>query len=219
MSIIIPAKLIRAALIFTAKQDVRYYLNGLRLEVTGEREFYLAATDGHRMFAVRHEQEQPIAEELRRTFILERGGLAAVGQRALSLIIERMESESEVVARVTATPARSRYLQPETTSKRIFCGVVDGKYPNWRKVLAEAISASDAHAEFNAEYLADVDKAQRILSGYKHALTTVMRKGRDNAGVISFGPGLQAVAVVMPLRWDSHPKLPQWASDLTEPKA
>lgn len=45
-SITIELAQLRAAMLFAAKRDVRYYLNGVFLEI-GVGEFRLASTDGH----------------------------------------------------------------------------------------------------------------------------------------------------------------------------
>lgn len=69
----IPARYIRAALIFAGKCDVRFYINGLRIEPspTGD-EVRLIATNGHAMFVARLEPEGIIPKALRAPMTLAR---------------------------------------------------------------------------------------------------------------------------------------------------
>ena len=60
VNITVSTKLLRAALMVAAKDDSRYYLNGVRIHQTAEGQTRIAATDGTRLLVVNLPEESPI---------------------------------------------------------------------------------------------------------------------------------------------------------------
>lgn len=103
-----------------AQQDVRYYLNGLLLELSGKR-MRGVATDGHRMAV----SEATLAEDIKsdRQAIIPRKGV----QEMLRLLDQEDE---DVELQLGANHLRLRSGSFIFTSK-----LIDGRYPDYNKVI------------------------------------------------------------------------------------
>jgi DNA polymerase III subunit beta len=103
-----------------AQQDVRYYLNGLYLEVS-EKQLRVVATDGHRM---------AITDE-----IIERGPSkpvhCIVPRKAIQEILRLLPSSNDLVA----TKIDVNHLQVEVSGLVMTSKLIDGKFPDYTKVI------------------------------------------------------------------------------------
>lgn len=102
-----------------AQQDIRYYLNGLLLVVTGN-EMRMVATDGHRL-AYASEQ---LAESLMRTEV--------ILPRKTILELSRLLADNDDTLEIRLTPnlAIFRFSDIELVSK-----LIDGKFPDYERVI------------------------------------------------------------------------------------
>lgn len=103
-----------------AQQDVRYYLNGMLLEV---RDHYLrsVATDGHRLAMCTVEAD--ISQQERHQVIVPRKGI---------LELARLLTDAEEIVNITLGSNHIR----ATTGDFIFTSkLVDGKFPDYERVL------------------------------------------------------------------------------------
>lgn len=105
-----------------AQQDVRYYLNGLLLEV-GENSVRAVATDGHRLALC----DQPAQTDLpmQHQIILPRKGVQEL-QRLLS------DDEAEISINIT-----SNHIQVALSSIRFTSKLIDGKFPDYRRAVPQ----------------------------------------------------------------------------------
>jgi DNA polymerase-3 subunit beta len=103
-----------------AQQDVRYYLNGLMLEVSAN---YLraVATDGHRLAYCEKETNADIADI--RQVILPRKGV---------LELVRLLGDTESTVKVTLG---SNHLQVEFDGLRLTSKLIDGRFPDYNRVM------------------------------------------------------------------------------------
>ena len=110
-----------------AQQDVRYYLNGLLLEVNG-KELRAVATDGHRLALA----EIPIetSASTPQQVIMPRKGI----QELLRLL-----EDAETPARIQIGLNHVRIALPET---RFTSKLIDGKFPDYQKVIPKTNSKS-----------------------------------------------------------------------------
>ncbi|MCW8875654.1 MAG: DNA polymerase III subunit beta [Kangiellaceae bacterium] len=104
-----------------AHQDVRYYLNGMLLEVNNSN-IVSVATDGHRLALSKTQLDQPVSEELVQAIIPRKG------------IIE--------AGKLLSTSDGSCKLELSTNHIRISLGefvftskLIDGRFPDYDKVL------------------------------------------------------------------------------------
>lgn len=103
-----------------AQQDVRYYLNGLMLEVSAT---YLraVATDGHRLAYCEKETSADIADI--KQVILPRKGVSE---------LVRLLSDSDDSVRVILG---SNHLQVEFDGLRLTSKLIDGRFPDYNRVM------------------------------------------------------------------------------------
>lgn len=110
-----------------AQQDVRYYLNGLLLEVNG-KELRAVATDGHRLALSEIAIETTTASP--QQVIMPRKGI----QELLRLL-----EDAESPAQVLIGSNHVRIVLPET---RFTSKLIDGKFPDYQKVIPKTNSKS-----------------------------------------------------------------------------
>jgi DNA polymerase III subunit beta len=110
-----------------AQQDVRYYLNGLYLEVNGRR-LRSVATDGHRMALTDTECLSPVEKPI--DVIVPRKGIQEIG-RLLS------HSDEPVKVEVGTNHIRLSFADLVFTSK-----LIDGRFPDYTKVIPASQSKS-----------------------------------------------------------------------------
>lgn len=103
-----------------AQQDVRYYLNGLLLEVAPEY-VRVVATDGHRLAL--HTEKMSVGVSSKHQVIVPRKGVLELS-RLLA------EGEDEVALVIGSNHIRVKTLNYTFTSK-----LVDGKFPDYDRVL------------------------------------------------------------------------------------
>jgi DNA polymerase-3 subunit beta len=209
MKISLNPDVVKALLTVAGKHDIRYYLNGVCVDATGETTV-LVSTDGHRLLAVpvcADDIEEPISGE----FIIPRDVLEMVkpikaGKHYLRMTLEIVQPEPTPDPErpgVTIVHKPTFTLTGATTASGT---VVDGRYPDWKRVMPS--TANNEPAQFNPDYVADFGKACKLLGG-KHF--TIHHNGNGGSLVSNLGHG--ALGVVMPTRHDetSHPGLPTWA--------
>lgn len=194
MKITIDHSALRALLICAAKQDLRYYLKGVCVDARANGDVVLVATDGHRMLAY------PVAADAIEAlapgeYIIPREALEAVkpckaGRTTLPITIEidvarRLENKI-TGATSTVTP------------------LIDGKYPDWRRVIPKSVS--NEPAQFQADYIGDFGRVAELL-GTKYP--QIHHNGSSGAIVGNLGA---ALGVIMPMRLDEpFNGLPAWA--------
>lgn len=103
-----------------AQQDVRYYLNGLMLEVSSNN-LRAVATDGHRLAYCEKETSADISDI--KQVILPRKGV---------LELVRLLSDSDETAKITLG---SNHLQVEFSELRLTSKLIDGRFPDYNRVM------------------------------------------------------------------------------------
>jgi DNA polymerase-3 subunit beta len=193
---------IRAALIFASKEDVRYYLNGVCIEVAPDGA-YIVATDGHRMFAVREPCEGLVPRLGNKCYIVPRA--------ALESILKTSKGDSMLVR--PSDDGKTAVLEFGGVSAT--CTLIDGRFPDWRRVIP-AKDQSGMAGQFNGDYMADCVKVGKLLDTRSKALggfgtPYIEHNGPEKACRVTW-PGAQceALGVVMPLRAEA-PATPAWA--------
>lgn len=104
-----------------AQQDIRYYLNGLLLVVTGN-EIRVVTTDGHRL-AYASEQ---VAESLPRTEV--------ILPRKTIIELSRLLADNDDALDISLSPSQAvfRFGEIELVSK-----LIDGKFPDYERVIPQ----------------------------------------------------------------------------------
>jgi len=148
-----------------AQQDIRYYLNGLLFEVSGDR-LNIVGTDGHRLsftstkLAESHDKQEVI---LPRKTVIE-------------LIKLLDDTEEEVTVEIGANQANFSFSNIRLISK-----VIDGKFPDYTRVIPVGYGNA-----FSAERYTILQAMQRasILSNEKYRGIRMVL-GKDSVRLIS----------------------------------
>ncbi len=105
-----------------AKQDVRYYLNGVLLE-TQQGSLRAVATDGHRLALCNVSATIPAAEQ--KQLIIPRKGV-----QELVRLVEEKETDMEVIM-------SKSHIQIVLDELIFTSKLIDGKYPDYNRVIPE----------------------------------------------------------------------------------
>ena len=197
-------KWLKAAATIAAKRDIRYYLNGVLVEVF-EKEARLVATDGHRMMILRKLVEGCTpARIIIPTAIIDL--LKPSNKLGLSKVDAVLHYEPNSIN------ARLQYFDIGIQFKAI-----DGKYPDYTQTMNKASMPSGAIGTFNAMYIADFHRAVKLAFGTDRLYSPhIWHNGEGPAGVTYRGSE-EFFGVVMPMRADScNP--PKWTLPVQEEK-
>lgn len=114
--------LLEAASFAMANQDVRYYLNGLLLEVNPDG-VRTVATDGHRLALCFHTADMPGVEHSRQ-FIIPRKGVLELSRL--------LRGDCQVPVQLQSS---QNHLRVQLDNLRFTTKLVDGRYPDYRAAV------------------------------------------------------------------------------------
>lgn len=214
MKLSIQSDVIKALLLVAAKNDVRYYLNGICVDARANGDVVLVATDGHRLLAV------PVAvddiEDLAPgEYLIPRDVLAAVkpnkaGRTTFPLQLEITTPAPTPDPERPGVTVQARPTFTLTGATSATGATIDGRYPDWRRVIPA--STTGKPGQYNPAYIGDFGAVARLLTG-KDTYPIFHQSGASNALVSRLGAN--ALGVLMPMRVDddelAHPGLPAWA--------
>jgi hypothetical protein len=168
----IDIKTLKALMLFAGKGDVRFYLNSLHIEqsATGT---VAVATNGHAIAIARIDSEayEPASCTINRQYI------------------------DTIKTKYAVTFAQNDATVSITTENgTITMPLVDGRFPDWRRVVSAKQTGEQTY--FHPDNVALVDKAGQIIS--KRLYGYVIQQNGDNVGYCSLGDHVHAY--VMPLR-------------------
>lgn len=177
MKLKISKLLLEGALMFQAKQDVRYYLNGICFMPDGR----VAATDGYRaMISSKHENKLKD-----------------------NVIVSVCKSPTKRYAYAlldTKTGIVTYHDEHEIMVGAGICSEIYGRFPDIDRVIPKQTAATEQIC-FNAKYLADVEKLAKL---FNHKCEAVLFElnGNTSAAVanINAPTGETAKVIVMPMR-------------------
>jgi hypothetical protein len=177
---------IKAAMecVVTEKNDPRFYLRGVLLEITACGDVHLVSTDGERLFFGRIPAAKVQWADARpsgtREFILPYDALKqALKVKRFSMFIEHMGGASFKINGVD-------------------CQAIDGHFPAWRNVVNPAFSNIQADLPpMDWARVATVESALRTWSGNKTATVRLHGRG-ESLGVMATSDDANAFALVMP---------------------
>ena len=135
-----------------ARQDVRYYLNGLLLEVAPQA-IKAVATDGHRLAVAQHEAATGVEEA--KSIIVPR---KAVAELARLLSTEDVELQVRV---------GTNAVQLVIDDVRFTTKLIDGRFPDYGRVIPDA-EVCDKRLSMDRESLRQCLVRTSVLSSDKH---------------------------------------------------
>lgn len=164
-SLNLPQKVLKNLILQThfcmAQQDVRYFLNGLLFELNGSV-LRVVATDGHRMAVSETSLEKP--QPSGKQVIVPRKGVHEIAR-----LLEDSDEDTEVLI-------SNNHLRIRTSGFVLTTKLIDGKYPDYAKVVPPAQSRT---LRVDRETLREALGRAAILSNekYRGVRLTLVSKG------------------------------------------
>lgn len=185
------AKYLPALMKFMAKSDIRYYLMGIYIEPHADGGAVLVATDGHRMLCVRDKEA-----EIKDAFLFKiNGGVQAFCRKADAFVTINPETQRLTIE----VPSEELFIQPGK------CGI-EGKFPDWRKVVPSFSALKPAVADFvKAKYIAECVMVHP-LSATRHDAASVKlwQEKPESSIVIQYSDVPEFMGILMPVRMHSN---------------
>lgn len=186
---------LRAMLLCAGKRDVRYYLNGIYLTIVNNRPEFVA-TDSYRMLVFR-DREQYVEGEL--SVIMPRDTLEQVIKSIKKDRVVTIEIDGEIITII------------DHGGMRITCNAVDGRYPDYRRVVPIDPTRSGITATVNPFYLADFGTVARLFGNTKEGYEIVCSyNGPSGAVIINFPICENLFGIVIPVRSEVSAGVPEW---------
>lgn len=197
----IPITALRAAMLFAAKQDVRYYLNGLHIILDGTGSGQIQATDGHRAIVIRLLDVPAVSLSVIIPAALVETLLKAKGSKKATYVF------LDIPANERDNRGSSFTLREPLYSGAAVAGqTIDGVFPDMQRVVPK--KCSNEIAQYNWQYMADCQTAAEIL-GVKDG--AVVAYNGLSAALVSISE--DAFALVMPCRkGEASMTPPEWYS-------
>lgn len=184
-SIVVKTDHLRAALLFAASKDVRYYLNGVYLE-SSETETRLTATDGHCLGSLRSDAVNGMGGRSFLDLIIPSAPIVS----ALKLL---PKGETDVCVSLQD----GRWTLEAGGAKLPF-EPIDGRFPDYRRVLPNNIPDGKP-AQFDPALLLRFAKAAVILKG-KKGTALVHHHDAGSSALLTVSDFDDFAGVCMPIR-------------------
>lgn len=203
MKLNLQARLVAAIYAFKAKNDIRYYLNGIYVAPIEGGGAVIVATNGHAMGMWRD-----ITGQVERPAILRvskdlRNACKECETHRLSIADGRLV--------VVGADGADVYIQPNDVDSPGW--EVPGKFPDWLKVVPDKCQIGPMGA-FQPQYAKLVNKALLIGRGSDFASVT-LRQSEKNLSILVASPDSpDFAAVIMPVLDDGKGAYPAWLSDM-----
>jgi len=188
-SITIAQDSLKALALIAPKSDVRYYLNGVCIDTTTAGRVHLVSCDGHRLLIVGNAQIE---------------GDIVAGQFIVPIdVIKGAKPYAKggpivIEIRPSGTNAGAFDIRGSVTTSG---ALIDGRYPDWHRVLPERRSlggeTTGATGYYNLTYLGDFGRIAELL-GCKYPF--IVHNGESSALI---NLGADAFGVCMPIRADT----------------
>jgi len=177
------------------EDDIRYYLNGVLVEFDAEGIGYLVATNGHMLAVFRIEagvENPPFPKSL--SFIM---------PREMALLFDAsMFRAADISYDDEAKTIRAKLLDYTIEFKAI-----EGKYPDWRKVISKV--ASGVPAQYQPRYLNKFSKLSGLIGD--PGIILIGYNG-DKGGLIAFPDHPDFIGYIMPWAYPFVRVAPTWAT-------
>lgn len=147
MTIQLSKRALRAAIIFSADEDFRHYLNGVKVETT-KTHTKMIATDGHRIIAVRHKADNKRKMEM--TVPIGVCKEASKGKASEDILID-IKGKNTLI---------------QTQLGMLHFNPIEGKFIDWRNVMSGYKTPEireNKPLAINGKYLNDCSRAAKHL--------------------------------------------------------
>lgn len=184
----IPMQVLDAATFCAAKNDVRFYLNGVAIN-----KGHIVSTDGHRAFACKIDG-------------LDENISLIIPTEAIKAFIKKVPSKNRkghCVISIDPKARQGKISNIPLQAHELFIPI-DGKFPDWQRIFPKDVPSEyqGYYPTFNWAYMTDFQKIHKALGG--NGVQVGLRpKSVSEATLVDFDGTLfdhHAKAVIMPLR-------------------
>jgi len=179
---------LQALAILASKEDIRYYLNGVRVEFNYDVT-RLVSTDGHKLGLYNFKIEN------------EGVGVLTIPRSFIDKLPKVTNKTDEILA--ISHIAGPQWQATALGGNTYLFNEIEGNYPDYSRVIAP-IKTNGQPGQFNDEYLAQFKKCGLLLTWLKkqHFFPEIIHNGNSSA-IIQLPTLLdQFVGVIMPLKSD-----------------
>jgi DNA polymerase-3 subunit beta len=207
---------LKAAAIACSKEETRYYLRGVYVHTVGEATRYVA-TDGHRLIVLRDNGAGDTSLEA--DFVAAIPGVIVPIEIIKTLKIDKETDYADFLIddeNVIGGTFHVKQLRTSTGGN-----LVDATFPDYSRIVPRGPFKGTAPVgQFNAQYLADFEKAGAIIE--KSSKTAIIsHNGVHNPAYVDFVPpnaGIEGFGVIMPIRAESAATDVPWWFDGDHPR-
>ena len=204
MNITIKTDIFAAASLFRSTEDIRYYLNGLHLE-TGAFGARLVGCDGHQLAVAKFDGCYPNA-----SINIPSSLVAAVKTKAKGPQQVVLEFKDGAQSFKKSGADKGAFIARDITltfgDLTMTAKEVDGKYPEYRRVVPAEVDGTVA--QFDPKFVNRIDKACSIL-GCKFFAGIAQNGSSSGLSVIDDG----FLVVTMPLNIEPRLSSPAWVQE------
>lgn len=204
MKIKISRKVLLAMNTFTSRNESRYVINGVCLEVQKQNCFVIA-TDGRRIAAIKSGEvlEQP---EKKTSVVI----------RIEPAMLKAMPKDSKFGDDVVLTlqDKSVQFSSPGKSAVKFESELIEGSFPAWRQVIPKGKIALPINPSFNWRLLEGFVKASDIIrgSGSDHAI--IVRQQDELSPMLILIPSIpDFVGALMPMRVNGNEAAPSWTEE------
>lgn len=201
---------IKAALIICSKDENRYVLCGINVELAPNKAPLIVATDGRRLIAIdsRAEQDEPCDKKQS----------VIISSEALKKVLKLCTRFCDFVCfEANAEKKSLEALILGSDRLTIYGAVVDGNFPAWRQVIPKEGKRPVGEVGFNTLFLADFGKASVLLGNDSGALKLRMNDG--GALLVRSSTVGNFLGVLMPCVIEIEQWMPLWVGLDEKPKS
>jgi DNA polymerase-3 subunit beta len=205
IKVIIPIEALKTVALFASVEDVRYYLNGINLELR-RSEVRLVATNGHIAGMYRVQQDIPdLPHDVVTNVIIPNALLKNLKGSFVEIEIgEQIQHEGY------KHPSNERPISINCGGVTVSGKTLDGVYPDYYRVIPRTTSGE--MAQFNPHYLAVIEKAYVALHGKPRKddfINAALMHNGTAPALIQLGDDNFA-GVVVPYRNEGSKDAPEW---------
>ena len=192
------AKLFHAVAHFSARGDVRYYLNGVCIAPCEQGGVVIVATNGYSLGAMRDPEGETSGEVI------------VPYCAAMAKIFEKSKEPAGKVrlraSNVELTNHLGQVLFIDPTSPAL----IDGKFPDWRKTVpdAESMTQPQKPTWLDYNYMKPFFEAARVLDGHRIGVHLHTRGEESAVVTLGLNGAHEFFGIVMPLRAHSVSEKP-----------
>ena len=199
MKITLTRNEIQAALLFARRDETRFIINGLNIEIKPHKDPLLVATDGRRIAVIKSVSATDYDPAKADTVTLGPVFL----KTACSLSLKYSRKISQITIETAGNSATARGVGFTFTDEK---GVINGSFPQWKQVVpGKRTSAAATEICFNPGYMADYYTAAKLLGLVTSKFTGLRVQTPVDGGPfeVKLGTFGEFYSLLMPMRFDS----------------